>query len=306
MGTSTNRPKPKAGPSAAKNGSGKPDGTQPTTNAAKSTNGTQPATSKTPTSKTATQPTTAKTTGKVTPAVSKPTPAFVGKRDQKREDMSRKIEERRLQREREQRNRTLKRWAIFGIPSAVIVIVIGILIYNALFGPGVAAYLKGETIDGVECNSTEMLNSHYHAHLQIYINGQEAPIPTDVGRQTPTCYYWLHTHPIQNDDGVIHIESPDSRTYTLHQFFDIWGKTFTSTNLLDKPINDTHQLTVYVYNPDSQPTDQNQPFTVTPPSDLQPYTGDPTQIVLKPHELIVLEYGTPTVTPQPFTFIAGE
>lgn len=29
------------------------------------------------------------------------------------------------------------------------------------------------------------------------------PIPTDVGRQSPNCYYWLHTHQITGDDGVV-------------------------------------------------------------------------------------------------------
>ncbi len=308
MGTSTNRPKPKSSQSAAKNGSGKQGSTQQSNSAGKSASGTLPATSKTSTAKTAAQPTTTKATSKTGAVSSKPTAAFVqsGKRDQKREEMSRKLEERRLQREREARNRTLKRVAIFGIPGALIVVVVGILIYNALFGPQVAPYLRGATIDGIECNPNEQFVAHYHTHLQIYINGQAEPIPTDVGRQTPGCFYFLHTHPIQNDDGVIHIESPDNRTYTVKQFFDVWGQTFTSTNLLGKKIDDAHPLKAYVYNPDSQPTDTSQPFTVTPPSNLQPYTGDPTQITLKPHELIVLEYGTPTVTPQPFTFIAGE
>jgi hypothetical protein len=228
------------------------------------------------------------------------------KRDGRREELSRKIEERRLQREREERNRTLRRWAIFGIPSAAVIILVGILIYNALFGPGVAAYQKGDTIDGVVCNTTEQLTSHYHAHLMIFVNGQEQPIPTDVGRQTPTCLYWLHTHPIQNDDGVIHIESPDTRTFTLKQFFDVWGQDLTKTSLLGKKIDDAHKLTVYVYAPTDQPTDDQQPFTVTPPSDLQAYTDDPTQIVLKPHELIVLEYGGPVVPPSPWQFVAGE
>jgi hypothetical protein len=150
-----------------------------------------------------------------------------------------------------------------------------------------------------------MLTSHYHAHLQISINGADYAIPTDIGRQTPTCIYWLHTHPIDNDAGVIHIESPDSRTFTLQQFFDIWGQHLSSTNLMEHQVDKNHKLTVYVYTPTNQPTDTNSTFTVSPPSNLKPYTGDPTKIVLKAHELIVLEYGT-TVPPSAFTFNAGE
>lgn len=36
-----------------------------------------------------------------------------------------------------------------------------------------------------------------------------------------TCFYWLHTHAA---DGIIHIESPVQRTYTLGDFFDEWGQ----------------------------------------------------------------------------------
>jgi hypothetical protein len=158
----------------------------------------------------------------------------------------------------------------------------------------------------VSCDALEQTQVHYHAHLQIFVNGAQVPIPGDVGRQSVTqCYYWLHTHADPGDEGVIHIESPDERTYTLHQFFDIWGQQLSATNLLGHQVDATHNLTVYVYNANDQPTDSSQPFTVTPPSNLTPSTGDPTKLILKPHELIVLEYGTP-VAPTPWTFQAGQ
>ena len=43
-----------------------------------------------------------------------------------------------------------------------------------------------------------------------------------------TCYYWLHTHA---PDGVIHIESPTERVYTLGQFFDEWHQPLTGTQI---------------------------------------------------------------------------
>jgi hypothetical protein len=36
-----------------------------------------------------------------------------------------------------------------------------------------------------------------------------------------TAFFWLHTHA---SDGIIHIESPIERTYTLGNFFDIWNQ----------------------------------------------------------------------------------
>lgn len=192
-----------------------------------------------------------------------------------------------------------------GIVALVTVIVIGIIIYGFLSQQ--AAYLKGDPIDGINCDTLEQGPIHYHAHLQIYIKGIQTSIPGDVGRQSRTgCSYWLHAQPDAGDEGVIHVESPDNRTFTLHQFFDIWGQQLSATNLLGNQVDASNRLTVYVYTPTNQPTDSKRPFTVTPPSTLKPDTHDPSGIILKPHELIVLEYGTPIVLPPAWTFLAAE
>ena len=39
------------------------------------------------------------------------------------------------------------------------------------------------------------------------------------------CIYWLHTHA---PDGVIHIESPTQRIYTLGNFFDDWRQPLSA------------------------------------------------------------------------------
>lgn len=194
-----------------------------------------------------------------------------------------------------------------GLGALVVVIILGFFIYNQLFGPQAAAYLKGDPIDGINCDTLEQASIHYHAHLQLYVEGAQISIPVDVGRQSRTgCSYWLHTQPDAGDEGVIHVESPDNQTFTLHQFFDIWGQQLSATNLLGNQVDASNKLTVYVYTPTSQPTDSKDPFTVTPPSKLKPYTNDPTMITLKPHELIVLEYGLPIVAPPAWTFLASE
>jgi hypothetical protein len=280
---------------------------------AQTTSGPLTPTSRTSRGKTTTRLATKKAVNKAPSVSANPPPPQVlatrhdRKRDPRREELSRKIEERRQQRQRELRNRQIIKWSIIGVPTAVVLIGVGILLYNQLIGLPLPAPLKGDPIDGIRCNALEQLASHYHTHLQIYVNGQEVPIPTDVGRQSVTgCYYWLHTHALAGDDGVIHIESPDNQTYDLQQFFDIWGQQLSATNVLGYKVDASHQLTAYVYEPTDQPTDDTQPFTVTPPSTFTPYTGDVTKIVLKPHELIEVEYGTTLVPPQPFTFLAGE
>ena len=78
---------------------------------------------------------------------------------------------------------------------------------------------QGQDVDGIKCNTTEQLTYHVHAHLSILRNGTQVLVPRYVGI-TNSCIYWLHTH---NDTGVIHMEAPAQTTFTLKQFFDVWG-----------------------------------------------------------------------------------
>ena len=73
---------------------------------------------------------------------------------------------------------------------------------------------------------------HIHAHLTVFVDGKARRVPCGIavpGAQvssTPigsyvaagSCFYWLHTHAA---DGIIHIEAPVQRTYTLGDFFDV-------------------------------------------------------------------------------------
>jgi hypothetical protein len=94
------------------------------------------------------------------------------------------------------------------------------------------------SVDGSKCAPIEQLAYHIHAHLQVYVDGQPRSIPAAIGMLGPVyentpygrfygasvCYYYLHTHA---SDGVIHIESPTVRIYTLGDFFDEWGQPLT-------------------------------------------------------------------------------
>jgi hypothetical protein len=68
------------------------------------------------------------------------------------------------------------------------------------------------TVDGIECNVNEQFLFHIHAHLNIYVNGQLMYIPPQIGIIPGKCIYWLHTH---DESGIIHIESPIKRDFTL-------------------------------------------------------------------------------------------
>lgn len=124
------------------------------------------------------------------------------------------------------------------IVAAAIGIGLAIASSKALSGAGVSAL----PIDGIQCNNVEQLVSHIHAHLDIFINGQPYTIPSQIGI-TDKCFYWLHTH---DESGVIHIESPVAKDYTIGQFFDIWNKKFSNTQILDNIVNGKNTLNVYV------------------------------------------------------------
>jgi len=151
----------------------------------------------------------------------------------------------------------------------------------------------GEQIDGITCQSGEQVAFHIHAHLTIVVRGQPTQVPGGIGvappyevERTPagrfvagaSCFTWLHTHAA---DGIVHIESPVERTYTLGEFFDIWGQ----------PLN-RHQV---------GPTRGD----VTALFNGRVFTGSPRAIPLLAHSQIELEVGGPLVAPETITFPHG-
>ena len=64
---------------------------------------------------------------------------------------------------------------------------------------------------------------HEHSNLQLFVHGESQPVPTDIGIDTsndPAYIASLHTH---EESGTVHMESSQSRTFTLGEFFDVWG-----------------------------------------------------------------------------------
>ena len=80
----------------------------------------------------------------------------------------------------------------------------------------------------IECNSKEHFNFHIHTKLVIMIDNQLYPIPANIGIIPENCIYWLHTH---DNSGLIHIESPIKRNFTLGQFLQIW-KLFDNSDIV--------------------------------------------------------------------------
>jgi len=98
-------------------------------------------------------------------------------------------------------------------------------------------------INDISCDALESTIFHIHVHLALFVDGQEQVIPFGIGIGQPwqvsdsaegpfvtdgTCFYWIHTH---TEDGVLHIESPIRRTFTLGDFFAIWQQPLSSTQM---------------------------------------------------------------------------
>lgn len=77
-------------------------------------------------------------------------------------------------------------------------------------------------VEGVKCEPAEGSVFHIHAHLDLFVDSKSVGIPAGIGIKPNECLYWLHTH---NTSGVIHIESPEQKTFTLGQFIQVWDNT---------------------------------------------------------------------------------
>lgn len=222
--------------------------------------------------------------------------------------------ERRKQRQQQQRQQQqprrgqpaggFDRWTIIaGI--AVVVVVIAVLGYLGLAqGKGNGSPAAGGTstpgavgkpVDGIQCGSTEMLNYHIHQHLTLYDHGKQVPVPALIGipgsQSGAPCYYWIHVHP--GDPGIIHIESPLSKTFHLGNFFDIWKATAAYT----VPPGDAYVTKL------QQAASRGQVVAFL---DGKRWHGDYRSIPLKSHAVITIEIAPPAVPPKPFTNWQGQ
>jgi hypothetical protein len=155
-----------------------------------------------------------------------------------------------------------------------------------------ATMTAGQRVDGISCQSSEQTIFHIHAHLTIFVNGASRQVPAGIGipgaraqntAQGPfiisgNCFYWLHTHAA---DGIIHIESPVHRVYTLGDFFDEWGQP-----LGPGQVGPAKGHVTAMYN-------------------HQLYEGNPRDIPLTAHAQIQLEVGAPLIAPVSIAWPGG-
>lgn len=124
------------------------------------------------------------------------------------------------------------------------------------------------------------LAQHFHAHLDIFVNGKRVPVPALIGINPGAGYLTeLHTH---NATGVVHIESLKQQDYNLGQFLSEWA-VFLNANQVGAYTG----LKWYL--------------------DGKLQTGNPQELVFKPHQEIALVIGKPPATiPSSYKFAPGE
>jgi hypothetical protein len=197
--------------------------------------------------------------------------------------------------------------AIIAAVAVVVLVVVSVMAYigfsrvgtQSSGGPlpnatGSPAPASAVPTGSIPCDQLEHTQVHYHVVLRIFNQGNAVAIPTDLGR-TASCYYWLHMH--TGEPGLIHVESPADRVFTLGDFFAVWGTWSGSA----QPLDSTHVSTFTLAG------DQRLQVYVDRDDGAGPvaFPGDPKAIVLRSHEIITLAITPPTVNPAGSPFPSG-
>jgi hypothetical protein len=220
---------------------------------------------------------------------------MVTKRDQRRESRrdqyQRRQNERRVERQRQIRRQQIRRYSIIG-GGIVVVLLLGLLIsqliiHNATPKTGLNAQpATGQTVDGLQCLPSQGVALHHHQYLDLYINGQQQNVPPGTGIiNSAGCLYPLHVH--DGEQNIIHNETAQKdATFTLGQFFDIWGVKLSSSQVGTYQTDSSHTLVIKL-------VDKSGAVTT--------YTGNPYDLKLNDEETIYLLYNSPNVPLKPFT-----
>lgn len=121
---------------------------------------------------------------------------------------------------------------------------------------------------------------HIHEHLDVYVDGHKVTVPALIGIDDQAGFLTeLHTH---DPSGIMHVESPVLRSFTLGQFFCEWGVKLSASCL-----GRYHGPVSWWVN------------------GVRGH-GNPAQLALRPHQEIVIAAGHPprTVTTS-YSFPAG-
>jgi hypothetical protein len=156
----------------------------------------------------------------------------------------------------------------------------GVAIETGPFLASASTTPLGKVVDGIQCQPLRQFAYRVYVHLQVYVSGHARAVPGGIGMVDPTasasrrglifspqtCYYWLHTRAA---DGLVQVESPKDRVYTLGDFFKVWDQPLGR----DRVAASAGRVTAIV--------------------DGKRWTGNPGLIPLREHDSIELAVGRP-------------
>ena len=164
-----------------------------------------------------------------------------------------------------------------GLPSVPPDRLPGLLVSPAPWGANVRLLRQRLAAIGLPALAVEGTALHIHQHLDVYVNGRHVTLPAGIGIDELDGFISpLHTH---DTSGVIHVESPKIETFTLGQFFAVWGVRLTPRCLGGYCASGTRAVRVYAGG--------------------RRISGDPRRLPLAAHQEIVVTYGTPGQPPRP-------
>ncbi len=137
------------------------------------------------------------------------------------------------------------------------------------------------SLGDIQCESTEQVAYHVHAHLAIVVDGKAEVIPKGIGIGD-LCLFWIHTHA---DSGIIHVEAPAPADFQLGQFFGVWGEPLDPGDVGPYTVPSGEHVFAFV--------------------DGQPWAADPRTIPLVDHAVIELQVGKTAIPPSSYQFPAG-
>jgi hypothetical protein len=133
---------------------------------------------------------------------------------------------------------------------------------------------------GLSQLAQEQLAFHIHQHLDIFVDGKKESVPPSIGIDDGSFITELHTH---DASGVVHVESAETKPYTLGMFMGVWGLRFSPTCIGGYCATASKPLHVYL--------------------DGKLYSGNPNDLILKNHQEIAIVYGkAPAKIPSTFDF----
>lgn len=203
------------------------------------------------------------------------------RREARKQQLQRQQSQRQAQRRQAIRTQRIQRGSIIG-GAVLILVLIGLLVAHTVTSGTTTSTPK--VIAGMHCEATPGSAEHLETYVELYANDQQQTIPTGIGIDTAAkCSYPLTVQPGQAN--VITTQSSTKTSYTLGQFFDVWGQPLSGTQVAQHAATGGGNVTVEMW--DAQGT-------------FSSYHGDPRTIPLSNHETIAILVDSPNAHPLPY------